>query len=74
MAKPYTTNDQSPARLAYNLSEAARAVGVSPATLCGYRGDKEKLKNGSARTVARIAKFRRLSMEEKARLMDELAE
>ena len=57
-----------------NMSALARAVGVSPATLCGYKGNTEKLKNGSARTVARIAKFRRLSMEEKARLMDELAE
>lgn len=57
-----------------NMSAMARSVGVSPATLCGYRGDREKIKSGSARTIARIAKFRRLSMEEKARLMDELAE
>lgn len=57
-----------------NLAAMARAIGVSPATLCAYRGNREKLKCGSARTVARIAKARRLSMEEKAKLLDELAE
>ena len=57
-----------------NMAALAKVVGVSKSTLCGYRQDREKLKSGSARTVARIAKYRRLSMEEKARLLDELAE
>ena len=33
MAKPNIMNYQIPARLAYNLSEAARAVGVSDPTM-----------------------------------------
>lgn len=57
-----------------NLTALSRVIGVSQATLSTYKNDREKLKSGSARTVARIAKYRRLSMEEKARLMDELAE
>lgn len=57
-----------------NLAALARAVGVSKMTMCEYRRNREKLKSGSARTIARIAQARRLSQEEKARLMDELAE
>lgn len=57
-----------------NLSKLAQAVGIAPSTLWRYKCDHEALKNGKARVVARVAKFRRLSIEEKARLLDELAE
>lgn len=57
-----------------NLSAMAAAVGCTSATLGSYKKDREKLKRGSARTIARMAKIRRFSDEEKARLIDELAE
>ena len=57
-----------------NVSALARAVGCSQSTLSNYKADVENIKNGKARTVARLAKFHRFSAEEKARLLDELAE
>lgn len=57
-----------------NMSALARVCGCSPATLCIYKSNPEKLKTGKAQVVARLAKYRRLSVEQKAQLMDELAE
>lgn len=57
-----------------NMSALAAVIGCTSATLGQYKRDPERLKRGSAQTVARIAKYRRLSDAEKAKLMDELAE
>lgn len=57
-----------------NVSALARAVGCSQSTLSNYKASTENIKNGKARTVARLAKFHRFSNDEKARLLDELAE
>ena len=57
-----------------NVSKLAAAVGASPSTLWKYKNEEGALKNAKACVVARKAKHRHLSMEEKARLLDELAE
>lgn len=56
-----------------NLSEMSRYTGISQQTLSAYKTDREKLKRGSARTVALIVKHRKLSDADKVKLWDELA-